>query len=129
MPESLLHHRQHIVVAAAFGIDQLRRRQPGLGQRGREQVAFRKHPQDQARAGQSAGRYARREQGRGGIVGQAGACSRQLMEGGNPQTPAGKLRIHARNAERKARVLPILAGSGLDGPDLDAQGIEAKARC
>ena len=51
MAKPLLHHRKHILVAAAFGIEQAVRREPGQSEAGREQIGPAQRPQHRARRG------------------------------------------------------------------------------
>jgi len=59
VPHPLLHHRKRLLVIAAFGVDHPLRRQPRLGQTGREQIAADERPKHLAtfagRAGEAGG--------------------------------------------------------------------------
>lgn len=72
VPKPFLHHRQHLFVAAAFGIQEPVGRKPGLGQRRREEVMAGKRPKHGSALPGARG-DTRGEQAGGGIVGKAGA--------------------------------------------------------
>lgn len=118
MPKSFFHHRQHILVATAFGIDQPVRRQPRLGERGSEQIVVLEHPQDGPAA---ARRNAGDEKGGRSVVVQAGSRAGGLVQRPDRESPA-ELRIHRRDSERQP--LGIARRGGFDGADLRAQARE-----
>ena len=105
MAQPLLHHRQHFLVAAAFGIEQPVRRRPA-GEAGREQVAAGRAPTApfpppfRSARGERGG-----EQGRGGLVAGAGALGRRLVQGA--ATEGRRRRAGSRRSIPKGRLLPL----------------------
>lgn len=85
MAESLLHHRQHILVASALGEDQPVGREAGLDQPRREQVPPRQRPQNDT---SPAGGYARHKQGGGSVGGEVGHGARDFVQRTNSEAPA-----------------------------------------
>lgn len=128
MAGPLLHHREHLLVIAAFGVEQAIGSQPRLGQAGREQVAAPQRPKHLAafppRSGETRGERGD-EQGRGGFVIGAGRCRRGLVQPPG-KTAARQPFVHFRHADRQAR--PIVAGGTgvLDPAHLFAQGGKAR---
>ena len=127
--QPLLHHRQHLLVVAAFGIDQPVGRQPGQREAGREQVAPRRAPtapvpSPRARASRAAS--GGEEQGRGGIVARRRASPappRAARRRPARRRPAGRRPPRARTAGTAAAGG---AAGALDRAHLLAQGGEAR---
>jgi len=88
--QPLLHHRQHILVAAAFGVEDALRLQPGAGKAGREQVAAGERPQHRPRPPR---RQRSEEQGRRRFVGQAVAQRRRLVQRGDGEAAVGEAAV------------------------------------
>ena len=120
MTQPLLHHRQHVLVAPAFGIEQPVGSEAGAGQAGREQVAAGERPQHDARA---AGGDRREEEGGGGLVARAGTLARRFAERGDGQAAAGEAGVERLDAEGKAGMAP--RPGGFERPHLLAQGGQA----
>ncbi len=125
MPQPLLHHRQRILVAAAFGVDDAAGREASLRESRGEQVAPADHPQHLPVRIQGAGSDSGREQGRRRIVVEAGAASRQLVERGDRQAAARQPLIHLIDPEGQGFSRPR-AARGFDGPDFGAQILKAR---
>jgi hypothetical protein len=98
MPDRILHHREHILVAAAFGIDQPFRTKPCPGQAGSEQIPPRQCPEHVAGAARD---NAGDEQAGGCIVGQAGLRRRYFMQRGQRQPSALQPGIKCSETEGK----------------------------
>ena len=125
----LLHHRKHLLVVAAFGIEQAIGRQPRLGEARREQVAAGQRPEHLAALAPRPWRSARRaRRGTGSrrprhsapAVAGAASCSAPA------QPAAGQPLVDLADAERQAR--PPVAGrtGAFDPAHLLAQGGEAR---
>jgi hypothetical protein len=119
MAQPLLHHRQHLLVAAAFRVEHPLRPEPGAGEAGREQVAPAERPQHGAR---QAGGDGGDEQGRRRLVGQRGPRPRRLVQSPERQPATGEPAVDLPDPERKhPRAAPCGAGT-FDRPHLGAQG-------
>ena len=108
--QTFLNQREQFGIVARLGIDDARRREPGLEQPRREQVARADDPQYLA-AG--TGGYSGCEQDRGGIVAPAGAARGDFMERIGPQPPIGEAIVEHGDAERQHGTVARLAGDGL----------------
>ncbi len=125
----LLHHRQYLLVVAAFGVEQAVRRQPGQSKTGGEQVRAGQRPEHLA-AGARGDREARgergEEQGRGGVVAGGGRSGGDLVQPAG-QPAAGEPVVDLGEAEGEARPPLGAAGAGaFDRAHLGPQGGETR---
>ena len=125
---ALLHHRKHLLVIAAFGVEQAIGRQPGLSETGREQIAAGQRPEHLAGLppgdGEARGEGGD-EQGRGGLVIGRKRRRRDLVQPPG-QSAARQPFVHFRYVERQARP-PVSGETGaFDPAHLLPQGGEAR---
>jgi len=129
MAHPLLDHREHLIVAPAFGVNETIRGQPRLRQAGREQIAPRERPEHlpafPARHREAGGERGEK-QGRGGLVIGRGRGRCRLVQPAG-ESAARQSFVHLRNAEGETRPRP---GPGRAGPfdraHLRPQGGEAR---
>jgi len=131
MAGALLHHRKHLLVVAAIGIEQPVGREPRSSEPGREQVAAAlrpKHLPPCPRLDGEAGGERGEEQGRGAFVVQPGAGRRGLVQPVRQPAP-GQALVDVQDAEGQARPPVVAGGAGtLDPAHLLAQGGEARVQ-
>ena len=90
MTHAFLHHRQHLFVIAAFGVEQAIRLQPDPGKRRREEIATGERPEHLPPAPGETGGGGGEEQGRGGIVVGAGAAAAASCSASASPPPASR---------------------------------------
>jgi hypothetical protein len=88
MVQAILHHREHLFVAATFGVEETLGAKPGQSQSGSEKVAAGKGPEDRASLAAGAGRDAGKKQGRGGIVAEMRAVAGDFVQCGGSEPAA-----------------------------------------
>lgn len=121
MAKPLLHHRQHFLVAAAFGVDHPVRSQAGAGKTGGEEIPAPQGPKHHA---SQPGGNAGGEQGRRGIVVQAGRSAGEFVQSRRGKTAARQPPIDCLQAESEA-VMPPFPPSRFDRFHLGPQGGQA----
>lgn len=126
MAQTFFHHRKRILIAAAFGIDQVVRRQPRLRQPGGEQVSSAR-PQHLPILPRPAGGDGGDEESGGGIIAQAGAGARRFMKRPRGKSAAPQTAIHILDF-KGAMILPPGPAKGFDRPHPGVKGVEANGR-
>lgn len=127
VPHPFLHHRQHLVVVPAFGVEQAIRPQPRQSERGGEEIAAGERPEHLPPAAREArGGGGEKKRGRG-IVIERGRSGRRFVQRHRQPAP-GKPHIHLPDPERHVRRSPGGRAGTLDGANLGAQGVEAGGR-
>jgi len=127
MAQAILHHRQHLRVAAAFGIEDAVRRQSGPGKSGGKKIASGERPQHLSlflHPRKTRGERGE-EQGRRGIVAGFGARGRRLVQRRPCEPAARQPCIDLIDSERQHAASGRPA-SLLDRFDLGAQRSEAR---
>ena len=123
MAQPLLHHRKHLFVTPAFGIDDPVRRKTGQSKAGREEIGAAERPEHGSGPprGDTGG-----EQGRRRIVAEAGAGTGYFVQRCSGEAAAFQPPVDCVELERHA--LPRRARTrGFDRPHLRAQGGETLA--
>lgn len=102
--QAILGERERHHLVAAFAIEQLARRQPGLLEPGRVEIEPGQRPGD-ARIGvdRKTGRRAGDEERRGGIVAERRGSRRDFVQAAAIKTAAAKPGVDRRNPERQTR--------------------------
>lgn len=125
--QAFLHDGKHILVTAAFGLDQPVRSQSGLRQTWSEQVTPAQRPQHRAPFGRGARGKAGGKQERSRVVADAGTRPCHFVQRTKHDAAARDPAVHRVHAERQAfRSLgPV---RDFDSPDLCTQSVQAKLR-
>ena len=126
MTEPLLHHRKHILVAPAFGVEDPVRSEPRQGKAGGEQVSAAERPEHRS-AGFSPGPasgYSGDEERGGGIVAKSGPGAGDLMQSRRGESASGKPPVDCLHSERQALARLSRAGR-FDRPHLCPKGRKA----
>jgi hypothetical protein len=122
LAKALLHHGKHILIAHAFRLEQLMGRQADLRQGRSEQIPPFQGPKNRAAAAGAPRCYPGREQSGGCIVAEARIGSSHFMQGAKGEAVSAQFPIDLGYSKRQ--IFPRFIPSGLDRPDLGAQGFE-----
>ena len=123
MAKAILHDGEHLLVVAAFGVEDPIRSQADAGESGSEQVAARQSPKHHAvaLAGKPGGN-SRSEENRGAIVGDVRPRPRHLVQGGDGKAAAGEAGVQLFQPERQHGRAARTGTGRLDSPHLGPQG-------
>ncbi|MEA3042055.1 MAG: hypothetical protein QOC65_1544 [Sphingomonadales bacterium] len=102
MAQPLLHHRQHLLVAPAFGVEDPARRQAGLREAGGEQVAAGQRPEHNPLPARPARGDRCGEQSRGRVVAEARRGAGNLVQGIDGEAAAGETAVDRLEPEGQA---------------------------